>query len=124
MKRLKELRNSMKLRQRDIAEKIGVDRTTYTKYEVGDSEPSNEMILKLAVVFDVSTDYLLGISDKKKPFVSKMDVSGISALTDFSAETQEAIELLQRLNPDNLDKALEYIRFELERQQHKETKNN
>lgn len=60
MERLKTLRVEKGLYQKDIASFLGVDRTTYVKYERGDSEPSFEIISKLANFFEVSIDYLLG----------------------------------------------------------------
>ena len=66
MERLKELRLQKQLLQKDVAEKIKVSRTTYVKYENGDSEPNQETIVKLATFFDVTTDYLLGKSNYQK----------------------------------------------------------
>lgn len=66
MERLKELRLQKQLLQKDIAEEIKVSRTTYVKYENGDSEPNQETIIKLATFFDVTTDYLLGKSNVPK----------------------------------------------------------
>ena len=57
---LKELRTSKGLYQKDLAQYLGIDRTTYVKYERGDSEPNFEMIQKLADFFNVSVDYLIG----------------------------------------------------------------
>lgn len=57
---LKELRKQKGMRQADIAQKLGVGRTTYVKYENGDNEPSFEMLNKLSDLFGVSIDYLLG----------------------------------------------------------------
>ncbi len=64
--RLKELRTAKNLYQKDIATLLGVDRTTYSKYESGASEPNREILLRLAQIFDVSTDYLLGRTDEKE----------------------------------------------------------
>lgn len=57
---LKRLREAKGLFQKDVASAIGVDRTTYVKYERGDSEPSFQILEKLADFFNVSVDYLLG----------------------------------------------------------------
>lgn len=57
--RLKILRNSLGLSQREIAEKIGVTRSNYVKYENGTTSPILK-IQELADLFNVSTDYLLG----------------------------------------------------------------
>lgn len=67
---LKQLREERGLYQKDIASAIGVDRTTYVKYERGSSEPDFKTIGKLADYFDVSIDYLLGREEQqKKPTV-------------------------------------------------------
>lgn len=60
MERLKELRLKKKLLQKDIADYLGVNRTTYVKYETGASQPDNDTLSRLADFFGVSVDYLLG----------------------------------------------------------------
>lgn len=66
MKRLKELRLEKKLYQKDVASAIGIDRTTYVKYELGQSEPNHEILQRIADFFDVSIDYLMCRTDIKK----------------------------------------------------------
>lgn len=61
--RLKEQRIHKKLRQEDVAAKIGIARTTYAMYEQNKREPDNETLQKLADFFDVRIDYLLGRVD-------------------------------------------------------------
>jgi len=61
--RLKELRKNKKLTQKEVAEKIGVARTTYAMYEQNRREPDNETFQKIADFFNVTTDYLLGRTD-------------------------------------------------------------
>lgn len=61
---LKQLREAKGVLQKDVANFLGVDRTTYVKYENGNSEPSNDTLVKLAQYFDVSVDYLLGRTDE------------------------------------------------------------
>lgn len=63
MERLKELRKERGLYQKDIANYLGVDRTTYVKYETGASEPDTVTLSKLADFFNVSLDYLVGRDD-------------------------------------------------------------
>ena len=65
--RLTQLRKQRGLIQKDVAEAMGLDRTTYTKYERGDIKPSYETILKLADYFNVSIDYLLGKTNTPGP---------------------------------------------------------
>ena len=60
MERLKQLRKSKNLYQRDVAEYLGLERTTYVKYETGASMPSMDILLRLSDLYGVSIDYLLG----------------------------------------------------------------
>ncbi|MEA4932295.1 MAG: XRE family transcriptional regulator [Lawsonibacter sp.] len=62
MQILKSLRAEKKWTQQDVATKLGIDRTTYAKYESGASEPNFEMLGKLTKIFGIPTDYLLGRS--------------------------------------------------------------
>lgn len=58
-KRLKTLRKAKKLTQGQVADVLGLQRTTYTKYETGKSEPSLETVCRLAGLFSVTVDELL-----------------------------------------------------------------
>lgn len=60
MRNLKSLRQSAKETQADLAAILGVDRTTYAKYESGASEPSFETLQKIAQHFGVTSGYLMG----------------------------------------------------------------
>ena len=60
MERLKLLRKEKGLYQKDVANYLGVDRTTYVKYETGASEPDTETLARLADYFNVSLDYIIG----------------------------------------------------------------
>ena len=64
--RLKELRIKKNLRQEDVAQMLGVERSTYTKYESGASRPKNETLVELSNFYNVSVDYILEITDKKE----------------------------------------------------------
>jgi transcriptional regulator with XRE-family HTH domain len=62
-KRLKEVRKSLKLTQEEAARKLGIARTTYSGYETGNAEPDNEILQKIADLYNVSVDYLFGRTD-------------------------------------------------------------
>lgn len=59
-RRLREVRKSKKLTQQQIADEIGVNRGSYSNWEKGKREPSFENLIKLADLFEVSLDCLLG----------------------------------------------------------------
>lgn len=60
MERLKELRKALKQTQNDVANYLGITVSAYGNYELGQREPDNATLAKLADYFDVSVDYLLG----------------------------------------------------------------
>ena len=57
---LKQLRTKKNLTQQNMADFLGITRQGYAKYENSDSEPSFEILQKIATYFSVSTDELLG----------------------------------------------------------------
>ncbi len=106
--RLKELRLNKGLLQKDVAEYLGVDRTTYVKYENGISEPNKETLLKLSSFFDVSTDYLLG-NERKKP--ASIEES------ELDEQERQLARLIQRLTADQKDFLFAQLKTLLEREQ-------
>lgn len=59
--RIRELRTERGLSQKELADKIGVATNTVSQYESGKSKTSINVLAKLAVVLDTTTDYLLGL---------------------------------------------------------------
>lgn len=82
---LKDLRLKSGLTQKQLADKIGITKSVISYYELQERQPSPDVIIKLANVFHVSADYLLGINDVNK---KTLDVSGL---------TDEDINVLQNL---------------------------
>ena len=91
-KRLKELRENAGLTQKQLAERIWVSKAAISNYELYERNPSPEILIKLARVFNVSADYLLGIEEKKQT----LDVTD---LTDEDVQfLNNAIQLLRKKN--------------------------
>ncbi len=59
-KRINELRKELELSQEELAKKIGVSRSALSLYEIDRREPDLETVKKIASLFGVTTDYLLG----------------------------------------------------------------
>lgn len=57
--RIKELRKENNLTQKQLADAIGIDRSSIGKYETG-TPPSSDVLLRIAEYFGVSVDYLYG----------------------------------------------------------------
>jgi transcriptional regulator with XRE-family HTH domain len=64
--RVKTLRKEMKLTQQGLGDKVGLKKSSISEIENGRNSPSNEVLNKLAEVFGVTADYLLGRSEHKK----------------------------------------------------------
>lgn len=64
---LKQLRTKKNLTQQNMADFLGITRQGYAKYENSDSEPSFEILQKIAVYFGVTTDELLGSTQITEP---------------------------------------------------------
>ena len=77
-KRLKELRLAHSETQKELANAIEVGRTTISEYESGKIVPKQEGLLRLANHFNVSVDYLTGVSNT--PATRKQNVSDLDSL--------------------------------------------
>lgn len=62
-KRIRQHRKEAGLTQEELGKKLGVIKQTISSWENGISEPNSEMLTKIASIFNVPTDYLLGLSD-------------------------------------------------------------
>lgn len=62
-KRLKDLREDKEMTQTDIAKILGTSQKQYSRWETGESEIPFHNIIKLAIFYNVSIDYIAGIKD-------------------------------------------------------------
>lgn len=62
-KMLSELRKENNYTQKYVAEYLGIDRSNYSKYELGKLSISIEILIKLAKLYNVTTDYILCLTD-------------------------------------------------------------
>ena len=61
--KLVELRNEFGYTQKFVADYLKIDRSNYSKYELGKLEISISMLTELSKLYKVSTDYILGLED-------------------------------------------------------------
>lgn len=78
--RLKELRKQNGLTQQQLADRIGVTKSVVSFYELKERAPSPDVLVKLAYIFHISTDYLLGIERNMTVDVSGLDDDDIKAV--------------------------------------------
>ena len=83
--RLKTLRKQVKLTQTQIAEKLNISQQAYASWERGVKKPTQENLVKIAQVLNVTVDYLVGNSDE-----------------EFTNNKLEDIEFLFRKNSEGL----------------------
>lgn len=95
MNRIKQLRMEKHLLQSDLAKHIGKSERIVGFYENGERDPSTETLLKLADLFDVSIDYLLGKTDVKNLesiSLSDIDIAFASGIKGLNEENQETLK--------------------------------
>ena len=78
--RLKELRTQAGLTQLQLAQRMGITKSVVSFYELQERMPSPEVLMKLAGIFQVSTDYLLGLDKRETVDVSGLDQADVALL--------------------------------------------
>lgn len=66
--RIKNLREDADMTQQQIADKLFINRRTYSSYELGIRDIPTEILSGIADIFDTSTDYLIERTDIKAPY--------------------------------------------------------
>lgn len=62
-KRIRELRKSNNLSQLEVAKILNMSQTGYSKYETGENDLSTKALIQLSQYYNVTSDYILGLSD-------------------------------------------------------------
>ena len=87
-KRIKQLRESERLNQLELAKKLNISNTTLSQYETGQRIPSDDIKIKIARMFKVSLDYLLGVSDVR----NYNDIETIAAHKEGEEFTEDELK--------------------------------
>ena len=66
--RIKDLREDNDLTQKEVASYLQVKQNTYSQYENGQRQIPIELLISLAKFYGTSTDYILGLTNNKKPY--------------------------------------------------------
>lgn len=106
--RLKLLRKEKKLTQIKLGEMLNYGYTAIANYESGRNQPAIADLKKIASIFDVSLDYLLGVTDIRRPY----------AVDEDSEEFHHFQSYYTQLNPDSRQAALLFMEFLIQKQQH------
>lgn len=95
--RLRQLRESVGLSQKDFAVSIGIKPTTYNGYETGKHKPKSDILVIIADKYNVTVDYLLGKSDRptpdseSRPIISSARQALLDAVKDMDENTARAV---------------------------------
>ena len=87
--RLYQLRKDHDMTQQELADRLGLTKYTISSYETDKSDPSDEIKMQLAQIFDVSVDYLLGLVNQRLSF---MDLERAVLLPVDSLELRQEVE--------------------------------
>lgn len=71
MLRLKDLREDKDLFQKDIAKILNTTQQHYSRLELGINQLSYDSMIKLALFYNTSVDYILGLTNVKEPYPRK-----------------------------------------------------
>jgi len=82
-RRINELRQSFGWNQVQLAERLNITKQTVSNWENENIQPSIEMLVRLAKLFHVSTDYLLGLEEMKTVNVEGLPVSVVSHIAQL-----------------------------------------
>lgn len=69
--RIRNLREDKDMSQTKMAKQLGMSQTGYSKYETGENDIPTSILIELASFHNTSVDYLLGLTDTKKPYPRK-----------------------------------------------------
>ena len=78
--RLKELRKQQGLTQVQVAERLGLSKAVISSYEVASRHPSYDILIKMAAIYGVTTDYLLGLDNRRLIDVSWLTPNQLTAV--------------------------------------------
>lgn len=112
---LKKVRKEHKLTQQDIADVLGIDRSTYTFYETGKTSPSVVTLHKLANIYNVSMGYLAGYEENHPELKSKhmspvLNAPSIDPIAYLSKEEQMMLMCYRLLKADKKLEIIKYIK--------------
>lgn len=97
--RIRDLRKQKRMSQTELAKSVGVSQTTVTAWETGKAEPSSSAVAKLADIFNVTTDYLLGRPNKQEIKKDDVELSDDDVIMTWRGKplSDEDRELIRRI---------------------------
>lgn len=100
MNRIREVRKAKKLSQTELAEMLHVHQTAVSQWENGKTEPDMDNLCRIADIFGVTVDYLLGVDTQSKTIDEQLSE------IDFALSGE-----IRDLNDDEKQDVLDFVRF-------------
>ena len=92
--RLKETRKNLNVPQKKVAESIGLSERLYQSYEYGATSPQCENLTKLCLFFNVSADYLLGLTDEPRPLNGSQQTNDLRSIEMLPSTSPKQISFV------------------------------
>ena len=142
--KLKELRKSLHMTQQQFADSLKLERVTYVRYENGTRSIPNDVLMRIAEQYHVTTDYLLDRQQyiKQLPSEELEELNRIwrqstrtftpeeeqAAFDSYKAKVEfmkeELLDIFDELNEFHQERVLDYARFALEQYEKEQIENN
>ncbi len=98
--RIKDLREDSDKTQKEVADYLGTAYQYYAVYEKGTSEISFERAIALAKYYNVSLDYIAGLTNDKRGF----------SYSDLTKEQKDLLRLMEKLSPEEKKKTVSFLK--------------
>ena len=95
--RIRDLREDADMTQKQVAEKLFLQLTQYRRYECGESELPMNIAINIAKIYDVSLDYIAGLTNEKR---------GLT-MSQLSEDETALIRIFERLDDTDRGRLLE-----------------
>lgn len=124
--RLKQLRNKKGLSQKELTERLNINRSTYARYETSATQPDYETLERLADFYEVSVDYILGRTDNpsnEQTFNPLKEIEKIAnnfGIKDLSFYDIEEWKNFTKEDVEDIKKHFEYIAYRAKKRKQQE----
>ncbi|MTD30194.1 helix-turn-helix domain-containing protein [Planomicrobium sp. YIM 101495] len=111
-RKIKQLRDREGYQQKDFATKLGVSNVVLSRYESDERKPDYDTLLKIADLFEVSVDYLLGRTEKTE--LNEDERTRNHYMSKISSEFPDMelmFDEMESLSAEDMQEVYEYIKF-------------
>lgn len=107
--RLKELRNTRKITQADLAKLLGISKSTISMYERGERTPDFALLERICDYFNIDMDYLLG-RDNRSTYYMDPEVARLAQEAYDDPDTRLLLDARKDLSKEDLGMVIDLIK--------------